>query len=96
LPASLRNCSLGSNMLRKKLRTGLSGMAIMIYHQRTLVSTAGNDQVSGKWKYARYLERGWRRYSLLFCHDFARVFDDFEDAEKAGLQAAKSWVEHER
>ena len=27
-------------------------MAIMIYHQRTLVSTAGFDQVSGKWKYA--------------------------------------------
>lgn len=27
-------------------------MAIMIYHHRTLVSTAGFDQLSGKWKYA--------------------------------------------
>ena len=27
-------------------------MAIMIYQHRTLVSTAGYDQVSGKWKYA--------------------------------------------
>ena len=29
-----------------------TSIAIMIYHQRTLVSTAGYDQVSGKWKYA--------------------------------------------
>jgi hypothetical protein len=73
-------------------------MAIMIYHHRTLVSTAGIDQVSGKWKYAATVS--WSDSGSVTRFHFITTspesFDRFEDAEKAGLEAAKSWVEHER
>ena len=73
-------------------------MAIMIYHHRTLVSTAGYDQGSGKWKYAATVS--WSEVGSITRFHFVatspELFDGFEEAEKAGLQAAKSWVEHER
>ena len=73
-------------------------MAIMIHHRRTLVSTAGFDQPSGKWKYAATVS--WSDTGSITRFHFVttspELFDRFEDAEKAGLEAAKSWVEHER
>ena len=73
-------------------------MAIMIYHHRTLVSTAGYDQGSGKWKYAATVS--WSDSGSITRFHFVTtspvLFDGFEDAEKAGLVAAKSWVEQER
>jgi hypothetical protein len=73
-------------------------MAIMIYQHRTLVSTAGYDQVSGKWKYAA--TTSWSEIGGITRFHFVatspELFNGFEDAEKAGLEAAKSWVEHER
>ena len=73
-------------------------MAIMIYNQRTLVSTAGFDQVSGKWKYAATVSwsEGGGITRFHFVTTSPELFDRFEDAEKAGLEAAKSWVEQER
>jgi hypothetical protein len=38
-------------------------MAIMIYQHRTLVSTAGYDQVSGRWKYAATI--GWSEFGSI-------------------------------
>jgi hypothetical protein len=73
-------------------------MAIMIYQHRTLVSTAGYDRLSGKWKYAATIS--WSDIGSITRFHFAatspELFNGFEEAEKAGLQAAKSWVEHER
>jgi hypothetical protein len=73
-------------------------MAIMIYHHRTLVSTAGYDQISGKWKYAATVS--WSDTGSITRFHFVttspQLFDAFEDAEKAGIAVARSWVEHER
>ena len=73
-------------------------MAIMIFQHRTLVSTAGYDQVSGKWKYAATIS--WSEIGGITRFHFVatspELFNGFEDAEKAGLEAAKSWVEQER
>ena len=73
-------------------------MEIMIYHQRTLVSTASYDQLSGKWKYAATVS--WSESGSVTRFHFVttspELFDLFEDAEKAGVEAGKSWVEQER
>jgi hypothetical protein len=73
-------------------------MAIMIYQHRTLISTAGYDQVSGKWKYAATVS--WSEIGSITRFHFVAtspdLFDCLEEAEKAGLQAAKSWGEHDR
>ncbi len=73
-------------------------MAMMIYHDRTVGSTAGYDQISGKWQYAATVS--WNECGSVTRFHFVTtsptLFNHFEDAEKAGLQAAKSWVEQER
>jgi hypothetical protein len=70
-------------------------MAIMIYHQRTLVSTAGYNEVIGKWKYTATVswseDGGVTRFH--FVATSPELFDCFEDAEKAGLEAARSWID---
>jgi hypothetical protein len=61
-------------------------MAIMIYHKRTLVSTAGYDQLTGKWKYAARVS--WSEIGGVTRFHFVttspELFDRFGDAEKAG------------
>jgi hypothetical protein len=71
-------------------------MALVIYHHHTIVSTAICEEVSGKWKYIAnpHLQRhgnlARETYSI---RCFAELFSRLEDAENAGLEAAKNWVE---
>jgi hypothetical protein len=73
-------------------------MAIMIYHHNMVVSTACFEQVSGKWKYAATVS--WSESGCVtrshFVTTSSELFDRFEDAEKAGIEAAKNWVEQGR
>ena len=61
-------------------------MAIMIYQRRTLVSTAGYDEVSGKLKYAATVS--WSEIGSITRFHFVatspKLFNGFEEAEKAG------------
>jgi hypothetical protein len=84
------NLSASTFVLYFGLVPGTGAMAIMIYHHRRLVSTAGFDQVSGKWKYAATVS--WSEIGSITRFHFVatspELFDGFEEAEKAGLQAA--------
>lgn len=71
-------------------------MANLVYRDHTIVSSAVFDAVSGRWKLTAYVS--WavdatpsRR--LHFIRNMEERFARFEDAEMAGIETAKSWVD---
>jgi hypothetical protein len=69
-------------------------MAYLIYQDHTIVSAAVYDDITGKWRltaYISWLEGGCRH--LHFITDTPERFSRVEDAENAGMETAKSWVE---
>jgi hypothetical protein len=71
-------------------------MAYVIYQDHKIESSAVYDQVSGKWKLAAYIigngsGSGTRQFYLL--RTSPELFSRFEDAEIAGIEAAKNWVD---
>jgi hypothetical protein len=72
-------------------------MAYVIYRDHTIVSSAVYDQVSGKWKLTACIT--WydsatpppRRFHVITTSP--ELFSRFEDAEAAGLESAKNWVD---
>jgi hypothetical protein len=70
-------------------------MVAIIHDEYTIVSTPVYDGVSGKWKLSASISwpqngnpRGTR-----FLTNSPEQFSRFEDAEQAGLQAARNWIE---
>jgi hypothetical protein len=71
-------------------------MAYLIYHDHTIVSSAVYDEVSGKWKLTAkvsWKEDGSFPHRLHFVKSSPEPFSRFEDAERAGMEAAKNWVD---
>lgn len=71
-------------------------MTYLIYRDYTIVSTAVYDVVSGKWKLSASVispEDGSTSRQLHFFRNSPELFSRFEDAEKAGMEAAKNWVD---
>jgi hypothetical protein len=71
-------------------------MAYLIYQDHTIVSSAVYDEVSGKWKLTAkvtWKENGSPTRRLHFVKSSPEPFSRFEDAEKAGTEAAKNWVD---
>ncbi len=71
-------------------------MAEVIYQDHTIESSAVYDQVSGRWKATAYITwdgsgNGTRQFYLLTTSP--ELFSRFEDAERAGTEAAKTWVD---
>jgi hypothetical protein len=71
-------------------------MTYFIYRDHTIVSSAVYDVVSGKWKLAASLssqESGSSSRQLHIVRNSPELFSRFEDAETAGMEAAKNWVD---
>jgi hypothetical protein len=70
-------------------------MAHIIHHHHTIESTPVCDHKSGRWKSSASVtwpQNGNAR-AARFLPDSLELFVRFEDAEKAGLEAGKNWVE---
>ena len=71
-------------------------MALIIYHEHTVVSTAICEENSGKWKCVANITWNKDGDSVRQSHFIKRddeLFSRFEDAVHAGLEAAKNWVD---
>jgi hypothetical protein len=71
-------------------------MAYVIYQDYKIVSSAVYDQVSGKWKLTACItwdEGGSLTPRLHLITTSPELFSQFEDAEAAGMESAKNWVD---
>ena len=70
-------------------------MADVIYQDHTIVSSAVYDQVSGKWMLDAYIrcDENGSLPQLYIIQTSPELFSRFEDAEAAGMEAAKNWVD---
>jgi hypothetical protein len=70
-------------------------MAYVIYQDHTIVSSALYDQVSGKWMLDAYItcDENGSLPQLYIIQTSPELFSRFEDAEAAGMEAAKDWVD---
>jgi hypothetical protein len=71
-------------------------MTYFVYRDHTIVSSAVYDVGSGKWKLAASVssqESGSTSRRLHIVRNSPELFSQFEDAEKAGMEAAKNWVD---
>jgi hypothetical protein len=70
-------------------------MAVVIHHDHTIDSTPVYDGNTGKWKASASVswpQNGTPR-GVRFLTNSTEQFSRFEDAEQAGLEAGKNWVE---
>ena len=70
-------------------------MAYLLYRDHTIVSSAVYDDVSGNWKLNTCVswQANGNEDRFHFIKNALERFSRFEDAENAGLEAGKSWVE---
>jgi hypothetical protein len=71
-------------------------MATLMHHDHTIVSTPVFDDDNGRWKLSASVtwpQIGAPRGARFFTSS-PELFIRFEDAERAGVEAAKNWVEH--
>ena len=70
-------------------------MSNVLYREHTIVSSAVHDDVGGNWKMTAYVswaeDEGSR--GLHFFRNNAERFSRSEDAEMAGMERAKNWVD---
>jgi hypothetical protein len=65
------------------------------YRGHTIVSSAFYDEASGQWKLnARISWHGSGTDRIQFLKNSPEIFFRFEDAEGAGLEYAKNWVDN--
>ena len=70
-------------------------MAYLLYRDHTIVSSGVYDDVSGKWKLTACVswQENGNEDRFHFIKNSTELFSRFEDAEKAGLETGKRWVE---
>ena len=69
-------------------------MAQLVYQKHTIVSAAVYDEITGNWRLTAYVawsEGPTRR--LHFIRNMPERFYRVEDAESAGMEIAKKWVD---
>jgi hypothetical protein len=69
-------------------------MAHLVYHNHTILSAAVYDEITGRWRLTAYV--GWSEgptRRLHFIRDMPERFSRVEDAELAGMEIAKNWVD---
>jgi len=65
------------------------------YRGHTIISSAFYDEVSGQWKLNARIS--WQRRGTdrtQFIKNSPEIFFRFEDAEGAGLECAKNWIDN--
>ena len=70
-------------------------MVAITYHHHSIVSTPVYDDNTGMWKFSASVswpQIGNTRGSRFFTAS-PQLFRRFEDAEQAGLEAGKNWIE---
>lgn len=83
-----------SDKIYKNLEDGL--VAYLIYQDHTIVSSAVYDVVIGKWKLASSVSsqyNGERTRRLHIVKNSPELFSPIRRRRKAGMEAAKSWVD---
>ena len=69
-------------------------MAYVLYRDHTIITTAVYDVVSGMWKLAACISWQASGDRLHFVKDAPERFTRVEEAEMAGLEYSKSWVDN--
>jgi hypothetical protein len=68
-------------------------VAYVLYRDHTVVSTAVYDVVTGKWRLAACISWQASGDHIYFLNDCPERFARVEEAEMAGLEHSKSWVD---
>jgi hypothetical protein len=71
-------------------------MADLLYLNHTIVSAAVYDEITGNWRFTAYiswLEDEGPTRRLHFIRNMPERFSRVEDAELAGMETAKNWVD---
>ena len=71
-------------------------MSYILYREHTIVSSGSYDDVSGKWKITACVS--WQANGggdhFQFLRNLPETFLRFEDAETAGIEYSKDWVDN--
>jgi hypothetical protein len=73
-----------------------TNMTYVFYRDHTIVSTAVYDIGSGKWKLAAAItsqQSGNTSRQVHIVRNSPELFSRFEDADRAGMEAAQNWVD---
>ena len=69
-------------------------MAYVVYREHIIISTARYDNLSGQWKSnACIIWQGNGTEQTKFLDNSPEIFSRFEDAEEAGVEHSKDWVD---
>jgi hypothetical protein len=71
-------------------------MAHLIYQDHRIISAAVYDEITGRWRltaYVSWLEGEGPARRLHFIRNMPERFSRVEDAEMAGMEIAKNWVD---
>jgi hypothetical protein len=68
-------------------------MAYVLYRDHTIVSTAVYDVETGKWKLSACISWQASGDHIYFLRDSPEEFSRVEEAEIAGLEHSKTWVD---
>jgi hypothetical protein len=71
-------------------------MAHLVYQKHTILSAAVYDEITGNWRltaYVSWLERESSTRRFHFITNMPERFSRVGDAELAGMETAKNWVD---
>jgi hypothetical protein len=71
----------------------VSSVAYIVYRDHTIVSSAVYDDVSGNWKLNACVSWQEKGDQIQFLKNSLQTFARFEEAEVAGIEYSKSWID---
>ena len=72
----------------------MSSVAYIVYRDHTIVSSAVYDDVSGNWRLNACVSWQEKGDQIQFLKDSLQTFARFEEAEVAGIEYSKSWIDN--
>jgi hypothetical protein len=69
-------------------------MAYLLYRDHTIVTSAVYDDVSGKWKLAACVSWQASGDRIHFLKNSLQTFARVDEAETAGIEYSKNWVDN--
>jgi hypothetical protein len=72
----------------------VSSVAYIVYRDHTIVSSAVYDDLSGTWKLNACVSWQETGDQIQFLKDSLQTFARFEEAEVAGIEYSKSWIDN--
>jgi hypothetical protein len=89
--ASLRHLNLAGSQAGPER---VSSVAYIVYRDHTIVSSAVYDDVSGNWRLNACVSWQEKGDQIQFLKDSLQTFARFEEAEVAGIEYSKSWIDN--